>query len=312
MFFQNFLFAQQKGKSKLKKEFNFYHKLIQKLIKNIGRTNNLLIKGVITVLFPTLFFKTFYSCATPNKKISNTVTISFDCDQVADIKVLPKLLKILNLYNVKASFACVGKLIERYPREHQMIIKYGHEIINHTYTHPFNEELNSLKRFDKLTKDEQRAEIMQCHQICKEVLNYEPVGFRIPHFGIQYTDTIYDILSEIGYVYSSSILAVKSPTFGVPYSVNGILEFPIITCPKHPFQAFDTYHAFRSKVTSHQDGGEFFQTFKQIIDFAKSKSLYVSFYIDPQDIECFPIDKFLQQGIHVKTYRDLTNDIKGV
>lgn len=291
----------------MKNETNLY----QKLIKRIGRTDSLLIKGFVTVFFPTSFFKTFYGYAVTNaEKFSNIVTISFDCDHIADIKALPELLETLCSYDFKVSFACVGKQIEKYPREHQMIIEDDHEIINHTCTHPFNAELKSLKRFNKLTKNEQRAEIIQCHQICKDVLNYEPVGFRIPHFAVQYTDTVYDILSEIGYVYSSSILAVKTSTFGVPYSVSGILEFPVITCPKHPFQAFDTYHAFRSKITSHKNEEDFFEVFKRLIEFGAKEDRYINMYFDPQEVVKFNnFGKFLEylknQKIYVETYRGI-------
>lgn len=285
-------------------------KLYQKLIKRIGKTNSLLIKGFISVFLPELFFNAFYSCAAGDKKFSNIATISFDCDHIADIEALPILLEILNSYGVKASFACVGKLIEKYPREHRMIIEEGHEIINHTYTHPFNKELNSLKRFDKLTKDEQRDEIIQCHKVCKFFLNYKPIGFRIPHFGVQYTDTIYEILSELGYAYSSSILAIKTTTFGGPYLVGGILELPVITCPKHPFQAFDTYHAFRSRITSH-DEKDFCNIFMQILDLIVKKSMYLNICFDPQDAihldYCFKeILRLLKNSkLVIKMYRDV-------
>ena len=291
----------------MKMESNLY----QKLIKRIGRTNNLLTKGLVTVLSPDLFFKTFYGFAREiPEKFSNTATISFDCDHASDIKALPKLLENLRSYDLKASFACVGKQIEKYPKEHQMIVSDDHEIINHTYTHPFNEELNPNKKFNELERKEQVEEILKCHQVCRDILNYEPIGFRIPHFGVLYTDKIYDILAEIGYSYSSSILSVKTSAFGMPYSVNDIHEFPVITCPKHPFQAFDTYHAFGSKLTSHKDEGDFFEAFKRLIEFGSKNGLYINMYFDPKDVVKFKNPgKFLEfikdQKMNVETYRSL-------
>lgn len=261
----------------------FNHRLVEK----VGGTSNLFIKGIITVFFPRLFFKNFYKYATNLKYLSKTITISFDCDSYKDVCVLPNLLEYLESYNFKSSFACIGKLIEKYPKEHKLIIENGHEIINHTYSHPFNEELNSLNKFDKLPIGLQREEIVKCHKVCKSILGYEPNGFRIPHFATQYTDTIYSILSELGYSYSSSLLSVKSPTFGAPYCINGILELPIMTCPGHPFQAFDTYHAFRSKLTSHKNEADFLETFEELIKFNLERELYINLYMDPLDIANF-------------------------
>lgn len=294
------------------KRINSY--FCRKLIRMIGRTNNILVKMFITTFCPNLFFKVFYGYAQNLKCLhSACVTLSFDCDHTLDVKALPKLIELLCSYDLKASFACVGKLIEKFPKEHLTIVENGHEIINHTYTHPFNEELKSFKKFNKLTIDEQKLEIIQCHQVCRDVLDYEPIGFRMPHFGIQYTDTIYDILSEIGYAYSSSILGVKSPTFGIPYIVKGIIEFPVITCPKHPFQAYDTYHAFRSRITSHGKD-DFYEVFKTLIEFGIKNNIYINIYFDPQDVIKLNFEKFLEylkcQKVSVKTYRDIVREIK--
>lgn len=285
----------------------------KRLIGKIGRTDSLLIRGFITVFCPTFFWRKYYSFAQnqigiPQKNQKKCATLSFDCDFSKDVEALPKLLDMLSSYNFKVSFACVGKLIEKYPREHAKIIEDGHEIMNHTYTHPWNEELKSYKQFNKLPLKEQRFEIIQCHNVCKELLDYEPVGFRIPHLAVSYTDSIYEILAEIGYKYSSSIIGVKTESFGNPYTVNGITEFPIITCPRHPFQAFDTYHAFRSRITSHKNAKEFYDVFEQLINF-KNPNIYINIYFDPQDIALFDnFEKFLNDignKMIVKPYKAL-------
>jgi len=248
------------------------------------------------------------------KNQKSYATLSFDCDSSKDVEALPKLLDMLSSYDYKVSFACVGKLIEKYPKEHAKIIENGHEIINHTYTHPWNEELNSLKQFNKLSIIEQKSEIFQCHNVCKEVLDYEPVGFRIPHFAILYTDPIYDILADIGYKYSSSILGVKAQSFGNPYTVKGIMEFPIITCPKHPFQAFDTYHAFRSRITSHNEK-DFYDVFMQVVEWSAKNGMYINMYFDPLDVINFKnLDIFFQfineHCANIEPYRDISKNFE--
>lgn len=287
----------------------------QSTITRLGRTDNPLVKGFITCFMPTWFFKKFYSNSPPSSQFSRIATVSFDCDQKADVAALPTLLDILDSYDFSASFACVGTLIERYPAEHRLIVDRGHEVINHTHTHPYNEELGSKERFDMISRSDQRKEILECHRVCKELLSYEPVGFRIPHFGVQHTDTIYPILAELGYKYSSSILAVRTKTCGLPYSVDGIWEFPISTCPKHPFQAFDTYHAFRSKITSHRSEDQYFETFKTMVSTTVAAGGFLATYCDPQDVRKF--DDFgrfldlLSERMRTMRFMDIAQTVQG-
>jgi len=102
----------------------------------------------------------------------------------------------------------------------------GHEIINHTYSHPNNEELNPSQKMNRLSYDEQKEEIVRCHEVCMDILKYEPVGFRTPHFGKLHSEAIYDILQELGYCYSSSTAAICVIGFGAPFMVKGFFEIP--------------------------------------------------------------------------------------
>ncbi|MFA7115790.1 MAG: polysaccharide deacetylase family protein [Bacteroidales bacterium] len=49
--------------------------------------------------------------------------------------VTPKVLDLLDKYNAKATFFCLGKNVELYPEIYQEIIKRGHKVGNHTYSH---------------------------------------------------------------------------------------------------------------------------------------------------------------------------------
>ena len=48
----------------------------------------------------------------------------------------PKILEILEEYGIKATFFVVGVNAENYPDTIEKVIKAGHEIGNHTYSHP--------------------------------------------------------------------------------------------------------------------------------------------------------------------------------
>lgn len=258
-----------------------------KMLRRIGRTSNPFLKGAVTLTMPRLFFRRFYSCTPRNGRYAGKATISFDCDYSADAEALPALMNVLDSYDFKASFACVGKLIERHPAQHRLVVDRGHEIVNHTYSHPFNKELGSSERFDEIPVSAQKEQVTGCHRVCKTHLEYEPIGFRTPHFSVQYTDTIYPILAELGYKYSTSTLAVKTDSCGLPFQVGKTWEFPISVCPWHPFQAFDTYHAFRSNVTSHKDEDEYFRAFEKMISIISANGGYLCTYFDPQDIAKF-------------------------
>ena len=243
------------------------------------------------------------------------LSLSFDCDYTKDVLSLPLLLDILSLYSFKASFACIGRFIEKYPKEHIKIIKEGHEIINHTYTHPNNEELNPNQKFNELTADQKKTEIEKCHKLCKDILKYEPIGFRVPHFGNIHTEDIYgihDILKELGYKYSSSTSAVKTPNFGLPFIKKEIMEFPLSNCPKHPFAVFDSWHSLERGNKKHTKNGEFYKLFKELIDIGIKTNSYINLYFDPMDVINLKEFKLMlnyieekKEDIQIATYKDI-------
>ena len=47
-----------------------------------------------------------------------------------------QLLDVLAKHNVKATFFMIGNRIERYPETVRRVITEGHEVGNHTYSHP--------------------------------------------------------------------------------------------------------------------------------------------------------------------------------
>ncbi len=46
-----------------------------------------------------------------------------------------KVLDILDKYSAKATFFCIGRNVERYPDIYNQILKRGHAVGNHTYSH---------------------------------------------------------------------------------------------------------------------------------------------------------------------------------
>lgn len=87
----------------------------------------------------------------------------------------PKFLDLLQKHQVKATFFCIGKQIEKYPETFQRIIAEGHTIGNHTMSHS-----NST---GFLSASKMMAEIENCDKVMKTMGNIETDLYR-PPFGV--------------------------------------------------------------------------------------------------------------------------------
>lgn len=72
----------------------------------------------------------------------NKIYITFDDGPHPEIT--PKVLEVLEKYNAKASFFCVGENVQKYPEVYQMLIDGGHSVGNHSFNH-----LNGWKTANK-------------------------------------------------------------------------------------------------------------------------------------------------------------------
>lgn len=100
----------------------------------------------------------------------NSIAITFDDGPT------PKTLSILNLlqeYNVKASFFCIGKNMERYPEIVHRIIEEGHLIANHTYSHS--------PIIDFYNKQQWLKELTTTDAIIEKLSGKKPQFFRPPY-----------------------------------------------------------------------------------------------------------------------------------
>lgn len=87
----------------------------------------------------------------------------------------PKFLDILKENNVKATFFCIGKQIEKYPEAFQRIIAEGHTIGNHTFSHSNNTGFLSTSKMIE--------EIEKCDEMMMKVGNIQTDLYR-PPFGV--------------------------------------------------------------------------------------------------------------------------------
>ena len=110
----------------------------------------------------------------------------------------------------------------------------------------------------------------------------------------------------MGYTYSSSTIAVRTPQFGLPYLVAGIQELPLSACPKHPFGILDTYHSFeRSRFKWHRN--DFFGVFAKLVTKGIETGAFINLYFDPQDIKYFDLAEIIEYISEKKEALWITN-----
>lgn len=82
-----------------------------------------------------------------------------------------EILSILDEYGVKATFFMVGVNVRAYPDAAREVIAAGHEVGNHTYSHPL---------LPRLCRDQLACEIEACEDVLEELCEYRPHLFRPP------------------------------------------------------------------------------------------------------------------------------------
>lgn len=89
------------------------------------------------------YIKTYCKSDTKEKKIAITF------DDGPDAEVTPEVLAILDEFNVKATFFCIGNQIEKNRELIKKIDSKGHLIGNHSYSHEFWFDLYPAKKMQE-------------------------------------------------------------------------------------------------------------------------------------------------------------------
>jgi polysaccharide deacetylase family sporulation protein PdaB len=123
-----------------------------------------------------------YSVAREDKVLS----ISFDASWGAD-KTIP-ILDILDEYGVKTTFFLVGGWVDKYPEMLREIAARGHEIGNHSDTHPHMSQLSEAEICKELHNMAEKVE---------KLTGVRPTLFR-PPYG-DYNDRVVTVSRREGY-----------------------------------------------------------------------------------------------------------------
>lgn len=109
---------------------------------------------------------------------------------------IPRLLDLFDDYGIQATFFVCGRDLPAHNDAVAEMVRRGHEIANHTYSHPMG--------FARLSPAEKRAEIGRSHDLLAAAAGQAPVGFKSP--GYSFRADQMEILAGLGYLYDSSIL----------------------------------------------------------------------------------------------------------
>ena len=122
-----------------------------------------------------------YYVKTEEKKVALSFDAAWGNDQTQ------KLLDILDKYNVKTTFFLVGEWVRNFPDDVKSISDHGHDIGNHSNTHPY---------MTKLGGDDMKSEIELCNNEVKAITGKSPTLFR-PPYG-DYNNSVVDTVNGLG------------------------------------------------------------------------------------------------------------------
>ena len=106
-------------------------------------------------------------CVETDKK---QVAISFDAAWGNDDT--EQLIKILKEYDVPATFFVVGAWVDKYPESVKQLSDAGHQVQNHSNTHPYMTGLSTEQMIDELES---------CNKKIENVTGVKPTLFRAPY-----------------------------------------------------------------------------------------------------------------------------------
>lgn len=127
-----------------------------------------------------------------------------------------RLLEFLAERDVRGTVFVEGELAERSPELVKEVAAAGHEIGLHGWRHV---------SLTTLTPDQFRRDAARGRALLEDITGTSVTGFRAPMFSlVPESRWATDVLAELGFGYSSSVLPARNPLFGDP------------TCPARPFR----------------------------------------------------------------------------
>ncbi len=116
---------------------------------------------------------------------SKKIAISFDA--AWGNEDTEELIDILKKYNVKATFFVVGSWVDNFPDSVKQLSDAGHEIQNHSNSHP---------NMPSLSVEEMTEELKVCNEKIAAITGKKPILFRAPYG--DYDNTMLSTVTSLG------------------------------------------------------------------------------------------------------------------
>lgn len=123
-----------------------------------------------------------YRVDTDKNQVALTFNAAWEADEVEQV------LQILNEYDAKCTFFVLGEFVEKNPEAIKMITEAGHEIANHSTSHP---DMTTIAP-EKISE-----EISRCDELISEVSSNSVKLFRAPSGA--YSNSVITVAKKLGH-----------------------------------------------------------------------------------------------------------------
>jgi len=194
-----------------------------------------------------------------------------------------RLLQLFRNKEVTATWFVLGWVAKRYPALINEIAQEGHEIACHSFNHI---------RVNSMDPESFRKDTELVLKAITRAINKQPVGYRAPSWSIDdSTPWVFEILSELGFEYDSSIYPIKHDIYGVPngprqtFKINLESGRTIYEVPASTYRLFG--HNFPVAGGGFLRNSPYWYT-KWIINNLNKKNQPAVVYIHPWEIDANP------------------------
>ncbi len=119
-----------------------------------------------------------------------------------------RLLQLFRRHDVSATWFVLGWSARKYPQLIREIVDQGHEIACHSFLH---------RRVDRMDPESFRRDTHLAVEAISRAVGFVPIGYRAPSWSINATiPWAFEILTEFGFEYDSSIFPIKHDLYGIP------------------------------------------------------------------------------------------------
>lgn len=226
------------------------------------------------------------------------VILSFDCDIEEDMDLLPSLLQKLSQYDIMPSLMIPTEILVQRKTQTDNLINMSYEFVNHGHkVHTVRDGFNYYSSYDyeKLSFQQMKEDIVTADTLFKEDFNYNPKGFRTPHFGnVQNKNRlnfIHKVIKDLDYDFSSSTIPYFMYRFGLS-KTNEIFEIPLSGTYSVPLRILDSFNYYDQRNGSFY-GSAYLKEVSKLVDVYKvRKQGIINLYVDPSHV--FSDNDFLE------------------